>query len=422
MANHRHVEILKQGTEAWNRWRHRNKDIYPDLSGANLSDAYLPDANLKKADLRRVDLSEAILSEANLNEANLFQANLRGASFETAKLQGADLSEADLCDAILIDAYLPNSNISRANLTNALLRQATLRRANLSGANLNGANLNYADLVEATLEDVSLERADLSNVDLSRANCKGAKLNGAFLVGARLYWTDLSDAVLTDAVLIMATLLETNLENVDLSRSWIYGVSVWNPNLKGAIQHDLVITSSHTDKSIITVDNLEIAQFVYLLTRSERIRNAIDTIGRKAVLILGRFTPERKKVLDALREELRNRNYIPILFDFDKPDSRDLTETVVTLAHLSRFVIADLTDPSSVPHELMSFVPNLSSVPVQPIVDKQDRVYAMFEHLQNYPWVLPIYKYETQDQLVVELRDNLIQRLEEKARQEKSEL
>jgi hypothetical protein len=38
----------------------------------------------------------------------------------------------------------------------------------------------------------------------------------------------------------------------------------------------------------------------------------------KAVLILGRFTDERKAVLDALRDELRKRNYLPILFDFDK--------------------------------------------------------------------------------------------------------
>jgi len=29
-------------------------------------------------------------------------------------------------------------------------------------------------------------------------------------------------------------------------------------------------------------------------------------------LILGRFTEERKRVLDALREELRSRDYLPI--------------------------------------------------------------------------------------------------------------
>jgi hypothetical protein len=31
------------------------------------------------------------------------------------------------------------------------------------------------------------------------------------------------------------------------------------------------------------------------------------------------------------------RNYLPILFDFDKPASKDVTGTVSTLTHLSRF-------------------------------------------------------------------------------------
>jgi hypothetical protein len=67
----------------------------------------------------------------------------------------------------------------------------------------------------------------------------------------------------------------------------------------------------------ITVDNIEVAQFVYLLLYNQKIRAAIDAITSKAVLILGRFTQERKAVLDALRNELRKRDYLPILFDFD---------------------------------------------------------------------------------------------------------
>ena len=35
-------------------------------------------------------------------------------------------------------------------------------------------------------------------------------------------------------------------------------------------------------------------------------------------------------------------NFIPILFDFEKPGSRNFTETMRTLAHLSRFIIADV--------------------------------------------------------------------------------
>ena len=36
----------------------------------------------------------------------------------------------------------------------------------------------------------------------------------------------------------------------------------------------------------ITVDSIEVAQFVYLLLHNEKIRDVIDTIGKKGVLLL----------------------------------------------------------------------------------------------------------------------------------------
>jgi hypothetical protein len=48
-----------------------------------------------------------------------------------------------------------------------------------------------------------------------------------------------------------------------------------------------------------------------------------------------------------LREELRNRGFVPIVFNFDKPETKDFTETVRLLAGLSHFVIADVTNPKS---------------------------------------------------------------------------
>jgi hypothetical protein len=65
---------------------------------------------------------------------------------------------------------------------------------------------------------------------------------------------------------------------------------------------------------------------LYLLLNNQKIRAVIDTIAKKAVLILGRFTPGRKAILDVLSEALRTHAYVPILFDFDKLTSHDLTE------------------------------------------------------------------------------------------------
>ena len=166
------------------------------------------------------------------------------------------------------------------------------------------------------------------------------------------------------ASLLGANLVEANLRGADLTGCRIYGASAWGVKLDETKQRNLIITNLHEPE--ITVDNIEVAQFIYLLLHNPKIRDVIDTIGNKAVLILGRFTPERKAVLDAIREELRNRGYVPILFDFDKPATDDVTATVTTLAHMAKFIIADLTDPNSVPYEMAQVA--AAFVPVQPIL------------------------------------------------------
>lgn len=184
----------------------------------------------------------------------------------------------------------------------------------------------------------------------------------------------------------------------------------------GAIQSDLIITDWFDP--IIVVDNIEIAQFLYLLLNNQNIRHVIDTITSKVVLILGRFTPERKAILDAIRDELRKRDYLPVLFDFEKPSNRDITETVSTLAHMARFVIADITDAKSIPQELMAIVPNLLSVPVQPLLLASQREYGMFEHFKRFPWVLEPYLYEDQDRLLAAITEKVIGPAEAKAKEQ----
>lgn len=105
------------------------------------------------------------------------------------------------------------------------------------------------------------------------------------------------------------------------------------------------------------------------------------------------------------------------LFDFDKPASRNITETVSTLAHLARFIIADITDAKSIPQELMHIVPTLPTVPVQPLILTTQHEYSMFEFFTNFPWVLPIYRYTDQASLLQSLKENVIDPAEQKAQE-----
>ncbi|GAC1343327.1 MAG: pentapeptide repeat-containing protein [Ktedonobacteraceae bacterium] len=319
-------------------------------------------------------------------------------------------------------------DLSNADLRKISLRQANLHRANLSKADLRNVDLRYTNLTEANLTSANLTRADLSGAYLSQANLSWARLIDADLTGAVIKRANLTEAKLIRANLVETDLGRANLTGANLSKAnmtgcFIYAIAAWDVKLENTIQSDLVITrlKQHT----ITVDNLEIAQFIYLLLNNQKIRNVIDTITSKVVLILGRFTPERKVVLDALRDALRKNNYTPVLFDFEKPDSRDLTETVSILAHLARFIIADLTDPSSAPHEVATVIP-YTVVPFQPLLSLEPlmvdgkmverREYAMFEDLRRrHPWVLPTFRYQDTAELLVSLQAQIIAPAEQKA-------
>ena len=348
-----------------------------NLSGAKLTAADLAGANLNKANFSGADLIEANLEEADLSGADLSGADLAGARFkEPMNFNGANLSGANLQDAFLYKAILSNANLSRANLINA-----DLRIADLTNANLTDANLSYS-----RCESANMNKANLSNANLINSNLDNANLSGANL---------------TNANLTRANLVETNFSQATISGSMIYGISAWNLNLENTTQKDLVI--SKDDEPVMSVDNLAVAQFIYLMINNKNIRDVLNTVTSKGVLILGRFSdPQRKSVLDGLREKLRQFDLLPIVFDFDRPTDKDYTETVQTLAGMSMFVIADLTSPKSTPMELEATVKQFK-IPYVPIIDISidPRPFAMLTDLKNsFHWVLDVLGYKTKEQLL----------------------
>ena len=215
-----------------------------------------------------------------------------------------------------------------------------------------------------------------------------------------------SGAILIGADLRYSNLAQANFSDADLTGCLVYGISAWSLKMERTKQQSLVITPDF--EPVITVDDLEVAQFIYLMLNNQKIRDVIDTITSKAVLILGRFTAERKKVLDALRDELRNRDYLPILFDFDKLTSQTTDETITLLARMSRFVIADISDAKSVLQELRAIVPDLPSVPVQPIITATQEEPGMFDFYRNFRSFLNVHRYASQEQLIAHLGEKVI--------------
>ncbi len=311
---------------------------------------------------------------------------------ETINLQGVNLRETDL---------------TQVDLHGALLSQADLGWAILQGADLRGAVLKRTDLMQADLRGANLRGAQCHEAVLTGANLRGAMLKGAAFRRANLIDAHLPQADLTKVNLSEALLIRTNLKEAKLNNCRIYGMSTWDVNVTGAEQTGLIITPD--GEPTITVDKLKVAQFIDLLLNHEEIRDVIDTIGCKAVLMLGRSTPKRHAVLDALREALRTYGYTPILCDCQKPTSKSERETIAILARLSRFVLADITSAKVVLQALDVLVPHLTSVPIQPVLQtraQQTVVIASEDH--RYPWFFPTVHYQNVRDAIAKLSEKII--------------
>ncbi len=338
------------------------------------------------------------MDHADLRRSSLIGANLTDTILSCVRADGANFERSKLIRANLIDSYAEGARFFRADLSEAEIVGAMLESTNFSKA--------------------ALQEADLTNAVIKHAHAGGADLRKAILVAAEmqntiLFKADLRGADLTDVILDGAQLVETDLRMATLVNCSIYGASVWNVKLADARQESLRITAE--DEPNVTVDNLEVGQFIHLLLSSSKLRDVIKTVTSKVVLILGRFTPERKEVLNAIRSALSGQDYVPVIFDFEKPVGRSFTETVTLLAHLSRFIIVDITDPRSAPQELQAIIPTLR-VPIKPIILAGQLPYGMFSDFKAYPWVLEVQEYDDPPGLIAMLRQRVIEPAEESLR------
>ena len=74
---------------------------------------------------------------------------------------------------------------------------------------------------------------------------------------------------------------------------------------------------------------------------------------------------------------------------------------------MARFVIADLTDPGSIPYELAKIVPEVH-VPVQPLLLEDTTTFAMAGDLWMAREMLPVFHYSTPRELLAALFERVI--------------
>lgn len=287
------------------------------------------------------------------------------------------------------------------------LQKADLHMTSMEGAWFNGVNLSRANLSHSSLRGANLYHANLSH----------ATLNGAWLSQANLLYANLTGAILNDAHLDYAMLAEVNLKGASLRGCEVYGISAWGiqgtpkdqSNLRMTLNVNWTPNSLEIDE-FCNIPNLESAHLMYSLLDHKNVGNMISTLAERGVLLLGGFKNGGLETLQAIEAVLKKRDYLSFIFDFDRPSARNLTETVLTLAGLSKFVIADLSGPS-VPKELEAIIPRFK-IPIAPIIQKARRPYATFSDYDEEQHVLEVEKYSDLQELLGPILSRVIEAAE----------
>ena len=232
-----------------------------------------------------------------------------------------------------------------------------------------GINLSDADVLHATAEGLDLHGAVIEDTvfdegDFSRASFAGATFRRTRFTKTILTGASFDGASFVDCNLDRVNLVGASFQVKEITETVVYGIAAWDlktdPNMR---QSKLVVERTYGFYSEmiaagtvpLTVDDIELAQFVYYLTNHRKMRDTLNVLNERGVLLLGRFKGGGLERLHALREWFAGRQYMAMIFDFARPDNLDLVETVVTMAGLSRFVVADLSGPR-VPEEVRAIV------------------------------------------------------------------
>jgi len=383
----RDLRMIKKAIEAqdpaiWNNWK---VDKKPNLTG--------------------IDLHGEILHGFDFQFTNLEDTNFAGCKmttrFDHAKLNGSNFSGAFLWvsrfdETDVQNAYFSKCDFSKSTILASDFSFTDLTHSKFIDCDLEDSKFNYCEFEGASFQDSFLFQTNFEGSMFSQTNFMNANLKSSNFKYTKIFHSNLKSAI---------------LNNVDFTGSTIkycsvYGIAAWNLEMNNVIQSNLII--SDYDEPLIDVADLEVAQFINLIIDNQKIGNVVNTVTTKVVLLLGRFYEERKIILDALRDELQKRNFVPIIFDFKPSPKRDKTETIVLLSSISKFIIADVTDAKSIPQELSHVIPFLPSVPVLPIILKNEKPYDLMEHWKPYPWLFSIFGYIDKNHLIENIETKIL--------------
>jgi uncharacterized protein YjbI with pentapeptide repeats len=274
---------------------------------------------------------------------------------------------------------------------------------NLSNVSVFGAFAEGLNLRNSVFEGAHFEEGDFSRANFSGTTFRNSKLNKTILTGATF-----DGATFVNCSLNRVNLVGASFRVKEITETVVYGIAAWDLQTSDDMkQSKLVIERTnelysglvHQGKVPMMVDDIELAQFIHYLSNHKKIRDVLNILNDRGVLLLGRFKNGGLERLYSMREWLQRKGYMPMIFDFARPDSLSLTETVITMAGLSKFVVADLSG-SSVPAELQGIFSSIKG----PLLTFGDP-YPLFGDIEDLTRVIAIK--DTRADLLTTIEKNL---------------
>ena len=209
MANQEQLEILRQGVDAWNKWRASNTMVQIDLGGADLHESDFNGVNLSGANLLYANLSSTNLIRANLKWAILIETNLNLSNLENITIGYTRFGNTALTETFGLERVIHDGpsyiDTHTLQLSKGKLPEVFLRGCGLSDWEIESAKLYNPDLTNEEIVKIQYRMFDLratqalqiSPLFISYSHADTAfvdKIDSSLTKKGVRFWRDIHDA------------------------------------------------------------------------------------------------------------------------------------------------------------------------------------------------------------------------------------
>jgi len=149
------------------------------------------------------------------------------------------------------------------NFSNCDFHSSSFRNGSYINCVFDFSSINFSDLVDAYFYNCTFKNSSLRVSKIGSAHFINCNFENSDLSYCSAEKTDFTGSVFKNTRLEYIRFVKCNFSDTKINYCFFYGTSTWDIIADDSIQQDIVITSN--DDNLITVDNIELAQFIYLL-------------------------------------------------------------------------------------------------------------------------------------------------------------